>query len=107
MQKLNLNSNLSGDEIIRLLDAIGDDYTLKIIEIIKNDIEENIISEFEDEIKELKKDIQRFDDYNDYVEFFNDCFEHLNGHYPCPSVTSDYDKSIIFNTISKGENNAN
>ena len=38
-----------------------------------------------------------------YVEFFNDCFGMLEGHYPCPSVTSDYDKSIIFDAIQRGE----
>jgi len=42
-------------------------------------------------------------DYAAYKQFFNDCFERLNGHYPCPSVTSDYDRSIIFETIKRGE----
>jgi len=36
-----------------------------------------------------------------YKEFFFDCFERLN--YPAPSVTSDYDKSVIFDAIEKGE----
>jgi hypothetical protein len=38
-----------------------------------------------------------------YKEFFNDCFERLNGHYPCPSVTSNYDQRVIFDAIEKGE----
>ena len=38
-----------------------------------------------------------------YKVFFFDCFERLAGHYPCPSVTSDYDKSVIFEAIEKGE----
>lgn len=38
-------------------------------------------------------------------EFFEDCFSMLNGHYPCPLVTSDYDKSVIFDAIRKGEQN--
>lgn len=38
-----------------------------------------------------------------YKEFFNDCFERLDGHYPCPSVTSDYDKRVIFQAIERGE----
>lgn len=38
-----------------------------------------------------------------YREFFNDCFQRLSGHYPCPSVSSDYDKSVIFAAIEKGE----
>lgn len=42
-------------------------------------------------------------DYAEYKQFFENCFEMLNGHYPCPSVTSDYDCSIIFDAIRKGE----
>lgn len=38
-----------------------------------------------------------------YKEFFYDCFERLDGHYPCPSVTSDYDKAVIFDAIERGE----
>lgn len=38
-----------------------------------------------------------------YKEFFFDCFTRLAGHYPAPSVTSDYDKSVIFAAIEKGE----
>ena len=40
---------------------------------------------------------------DEYRQFFDDCFERLAGHYPCPSVTSDYDKSIIFDAIERGE----
>ena len=42
-------------------------------------------------------------DYAEYEEFFFDCFQRLDGHYPCPSVTSDHDKSVIFAAIEKGE----
>ena len=38
----------------------------------------------------------------EYRAFFYDCFEWLAGHYPAPNVTSDYDKSIIFQAIDKG-----
>lgn len=37
-----------------------------------------------------------------YKQFFFDCFERLAGHYPAPSVTSDYDQSVIFDAIEKG-----
>jgi hypothetical protein len=104
MNKINLNSNLSADEIIRLLDAMGDDYTLKIIEIIKNEIEENIISELNSEIIELKHELKKHEDCKPYIAFFNDCFECLNGYYPCPSVTNEHDKNIIFDAILRGEN---
>jgi len=40
-------------------------------------------------------------DYEAYKQFFYDCFDRLDGHYPCPSIGSDYDQSVIFNAISK------
>lgn len=45
-------------------------------------------------------------DYQAYKQFFGACFQHLSGYYPCPSVTSDYDCSVIFDAIQKGEENA-
>jgi hypothetical protein len=39
----------------------------------------------------------------EYKEFFFDCFARLAGHYPAPDVSSDYDKSVIFAAIEKGE----
>lgn len=39
----------------------------------------------------------------DYVQFFLGCFERLNGHYPCPSVTNDYDCCAVFDAIERGE----
>lgn len=45
---------------------------------------------------------KRCPDYEAYKQFFEDCFYRLNGHYPCPSVTSDYDQSVIFDAIEKG-----
>lgn len=38
-----------------------------------------------------------------YKQFFEDCFERLAGHYPALSVTSDYDQSVIFAAIERGE----
>lgn len=38
-----------------------------------------------------------------YKEFFFDCFARLNRHYPCPEVSSDYDKLVIFEAIEKGD----
>ena len=38
-----------------------------------------------------------------YVEFFFDCFEYLRCRYPVPSITSETDKQIIFDTIVRGE----
>jgi outer membrane murein-binding lipoprotein Lpp len=42
-------------------------------------------------------------DAEQYKEFFFDCFARLAGHYPAPDVSSDYDKSVIFSAIEKGE----
>ena len=38
-----------------------------------------------------------------YKQFFEGCFDRLGGHYPAPSVTSDYDKNVIFEAIIRGE----
>jgi hypothetical protein len=67
------------------------------------------------EVVSLREQLEALDDvetleqwerYNgpaeEYKQFFYDCFEHLAGHYPAPSVTSDYDKSVIFDAIAKG-----
>ena len=42
-------------------------------------------------------------DAEQYKEFFYECFTRLAEHYPCPEVSSDYDKSVIFSAIDKGE----
>jgi outer membrane murein-binding lipoprotein Lpp len=42
-------------------------------------------------------------DAEQYKEFFFDCFARLAGHCPAPDVSSDYDKSVIFAAIEKGE----
>jgi hypothetical protein len=42
-------------------------------------------------------------DAEQYKQFFFDCFARLAGHYPAPSVSSDYDKGVIFEAIEKGE----
>lgn len=46
---------------------------------------------------------RKFGPATEYRDFFYQCFECLNGHYPAPSVTSDHDKSVIFDAIRKGE----
>jgi hypothetical protein len=71
------------------------------------------IAELEGEVRLLEEKIEdtmTLDEWEkrngpgySYVQFFQDCFERLSGHYPSPSVTSDYDKSIIFDAIERGE----
>jgi len=36
-------------------------------------------------------------------QFFVDCFYALRDDYPCPSISSDYDKSIILDSIRTGD----
>jgi hypothetical protein len=64
------------------------------------------------EVRELENQIEDTETLEDwekrngpamaYKEFFFDCFQVLPQHYPAPSVTSDYDKSIIFDAIREG-----
>ena len=77
------------------------------------------IAELEAELKYAHDEIERLEDIvkNDslerwenengpadaYKQFFENCFERLAGHYPAPSVTSDYDQSVIFAAIERGE----
>lgn len=38
----------------------------------------------------------------EYYDFFHECFDRLGANYPSPSVSSDYDKSVIFDAIDRG-----
>jgi hypothetical protein len=72
-------------------DAIDLDY------VLDSTIQDQIDSKIDSEIAE------RCPDYEAYKQFFEDCFNRLNSHYPCPSITSDYDQSVIFDAIEKGD----
>ena len=56
-----------------------------------------------DQLDDATKKLANQSDYDSYKRFFDDCFERLNAHYPCPSVTNDYDCSVIFDAIERGE----
>lgn len=58
------------------------------------------LEEVEEELKSLKDETQ---DHEAHKSFFEDCFSRLDGRYPCPEVTSDYDCSVIFDAIEAGE----
>lgn len=64
------------------------------------------VEELSDQLDDANKTIANQSDYDSYKQFFDDCFESLNGHYPCPEVTSDYDCSVIFDAIERGEGTA-
>ena len=51
----------------------------------------------------LKRLAEKLEELEELRRFFTDCFEMLGAHYPCPSVTSDHDKQVIFDAIRKGE----
>ena len=63
------------------------------------------VEELEEKIEELYNEIKATETKLDdaYKQFFQNCFTALDKHYPCPSVTSDYDKSVIFDAIRFGE----
>lgn len=92
-------------EELRRLEAIahaaGDTEKADLLSTIADLIEER--SDFEDIEEELKTLKRETEDHNAYKEFFFSCFDFLSGHYPCPSVTSDYDQGVIFSAIQKGE----
>ena len=72
-----------------------------------------LVAELQREVETLQEKIEDTETLEDwenrngpayeYVQFFNECFQRLAEHYPAPSITSDYDKSIIFEAIEKGE----
>jgi len=75
------------------LDNVLNDADLTLDRMIETQIEEKLDKALNDNCP----------DYLAYKQFFEDCFQRLNGHYPCASVTSDYDRSVIFNAIKRGE----
>lgn len=75
------------------LDNVLNDADLTLDRTIETQIEEKLDKAVNDNCP----------DYAAYKQFFEDCFERLNGHYPCASVTSDYDCSVIFDAIERGE----
>lgn len=72
-----------------------------------------LVAELQREVETLQEkieDTQTLEDWEkhngpayEYVQFFNECFQRLGAHYPAPSITSDHDKSIIFNAIERGD----
>lgn len=91
-------------EMERAAYITGDTRTADMLGAIIEGVEG--IESRQDELDDLPSAKQREQDAEELAmlrEFFNDCFANLSGHYPCPSVSSDYDKSVIFDAIRKGE----
>lgn len=70
------------------------------IELLEETITEQIAENQEDSLSAWER---KNGSAQAYLDFFHGCFQHLAKDYPCPSVNSDYDKSIIFDAIRKGE----
>lgn len=46
--------------------------------------------------------VDTVENYDEYKQFFYDCFKRLAGEYYDPMVISEIDKGVIFETIEKG-----
>ena len=58
------------------------------------------------ELDDMPSERERDRDATDLIDlkqFFYECFNRLAGHYSLPSWSNDYDKSVIFDAIEKGE----
>ena len=75
--------------------------------IAELEAERDALAEELENLKDAADSLERWENENgnpdDFKEFFYDCFARLAGHYPAPNVSSDYDKSVIFAAIEKGE----
>ena len=98
------------EEIERAAYVAGDAKTAELMARIIELEKEN--EELEKENEELEEKIAGGSlsewnhcngDAEQYKDFFYDCFYRLNGHYPAPNISSDYDKSVIFEAIERGE----
>jgi hypothetical protein len=80
-----------------------------LVQIAQLEAERDALAEELEKAQEAAADdsLERWENENgsaeEYKEFFFDCFARLAGHYPAPDVSSDYDKSVIFAAIEKGE----
>lgn len=98
-------NSLTIEERERLAYAEGFTETARVLgQIVDVEAErDELLDEVEwlrDELRDLQRETQN---HAEYRAFFEECFEHLAGHYPAPSVTSDYDKSVIFETLDRAE----
>lgn len=99
--------NLPAEEAERLAYAEGFTGTAELFARVAE--LEAQVADLESKLEDAKDDSLAHWERNNgpadaYKDFFYDCFERLAGrYYPVPSVTSDYDKSVIFAAIERGE----
>ena len=99
-------TNLTLSERERLAYVQGDTLTAQLFADMEESAERvEFLEEQESELRQasLSEWERRNGSADAYKEFFDECFKYLAGHYPCPEVTSDYDKSVIFAAIERGE----
>lgn len=91
---------MTHDEQQRIAYVSGDTKTADLLAQIE-DLQTEIdrLSDIEDDYRHLVRTTMN---HAEYREFFHDCFRRLDDTYSCPEVTSDYDKSVIFDAIERG-----
>jgi len=97
--------NLTIEEQEAAAYATGDTATAALLaRIIEIEYLEKRVEELEGQLDDAQSTLNdQTVDFENYKGFFEGCFERLAKHYPCPSITSDYDKSVIFSAIEKSE----
>jgi outer membrane murein-binding lipoprotein Lpp len=101
---------LTTEEQERAAYMAGDTRAAELLaQIAQLEAERDALAEELEKAQEAAADdsLERWENENgnpdDFKEFFYDCFARLAGHYPAPNISSDYDKSVIFAAIEKGE----
>ena len=106
--KLDIDFVLANPETVEQFEReayqAGDTKVADLLDLVSQLV--SIVNE-QDEKIDRTETLEQWENKNgsadDYKEFFESCFEQLGAHYPCPSVTNDYDKSVIFEAIQLGE----
>lgn len=101
--------NLPATEAERLAYAEGFTMAAELFaRIVELEAERDALAEELEDLKDkaAEDSLTQWENQNgnpdQYKEFFYDCFARLVGEYPAPSVSNDYDKSVIFEAIEKG-----
>jgi hypothetical protein len=106
--KLDIDFVLANPETIAQFEReayqAGDAKTADLLDLVSQLV--SIVNKQDEQIRDtetLEEWENQHGPASEYKEFFDACFDRLGMHYPCPSVTSDYDKGVIFETIELGE----
>lgn len=101
---INFNDTLDPASLERRAYMAGDTRTAELLDRVAELEEETAEQQtLLDDLPTLEEDEARSLELEDYKLFFSLCFERLGGHYPCPSVTNNYDCQVIYDAIERGE----